>query len=109
MQAENCFSNGNSWGLSICNWRVDMSSVYQSTVYKYDIVGNSWSTVASLPIAIGWGKAVGYGNKIYFAGGVDASSDCFSSVYVYDVSANTWSSATSMPGPKFGGAFSVAG
>ena len=87
----------------------DMSSVYQSTVYRYDITLDSWSTVASLPIAVGWGKAVGYNNRIYFAGGVNTASTILADVYVYDISTDTWAAGTSMPGPKFGGAFSVTG
>jgi hypothetical protein len=86
----------------------DMSSVYQSTVYKYSIVGDAWTTVASLPSTIGWGKAVGYNNRIYFAGGYDGLN-VLSTVYVYDVVANTWTACTSMPDARFGGAFTVTG
>ena len=46
-----------------------LASAYQTTVYKYDISGDAWTTVASLPVSLGWGKAVGYNNKIYLAGG----------------------------------------
>lgn len=86
-----------------------MSSVYQSTVYKYDILTDTWSTVTSMPIAIGWTKSVAYGNYIYVAGGVDAASTVLSSVYLYNSLTDSWTTATSMPGPKFGGAFSIVG
>ena len=65
--------------------------------------------MAPLPAAIGWGKAVGYNNRIYLAGGLDGSSTELATVYVYNVSADTWSTATPMPEPKFGGAFAVTG
>ncbi len=84
---------------------------YSTTTYRYDINLDSWTTVAPLPDSIGWGKAVGYNNKIYLAGGVDRAvgGAVLSTVYVYDITSNTWAAATSMPGPKFGGAFSVTG
>ncbi len=84
-------------------------SVYHVDVYKYDIALNTWSTVAPLPVALGWAKAVGYNNRIYLAGGVLNGSVLVNTVYVYDVTANTWATATAMPGNKFGGGFSVTG
>ena len=86
----------------------DTHSTYQSTVFRYSITGNIWTTVASLPAAIAWGKAVGYNNRIYFAGGHNGTVP-LPTVYVYDVAGNTWASADSMPGSRFGGAFSIVG
>jgi hypothetical protein len=87
----------------------DMSGAYQNTVYKYDIVGaGPWVPVATLPVAIGWGKAVAHGNYIYFAGGYDGTN-VLATVYVYNVSTDIWLPATAMPVAKYGGAFSVSG
>ena len=88
------------------------NTVYYNTVRRYDIVGNTWSTVASLPITIGWGRAVAYNNYIYLAGGVDApgaTGNYLATVYRYDVIANTWTSASPMPLPVFGGGFGITG
>lgn len=85
-------------------------TTYQNTVYRYDIAGNSWSTVAALPKLIGWCRAVSYGtNYIYLAGGVEAGTTYLSDVYLYDVSANTWTAASSLPLPVFGGGFALVG
>ncbi len=82
-------------------------TTYQNTVYKYDITLDTWSTVASLPALVGWGKAVGYNNKIYLVGGYNTTY--LSSVYVYDVGTDIWSTATSIPSGRFGGALSITG
>ena len=83
------------------------ASSYLATVERYDIAGNSWSYVASLPVGIAWGKTVGYaGNYIYLCGGHDGTN-YLSSVYVYNVTTNTWTTATSMPGERIGGALAL--
>jgi len=88
----------------------DASSVYQSTNYRYDLVGaGGWTTMSPLPVALGWVKAVPYQNYIYVAGGVDAASTVVSSVYLYNTATDTWTTATSLPGVIFGGAFTITG
>lgn len=90
----------------------DASSVYQSTVYKYDLstgIAGTWSSVAPLPVALGWVESASYGNYIYVAGGVDAASVISSAVYMYNTTTDTWTTATSLPAGVFGGAFAITG
>jgi len=88
----------------------DMSSVYQNTVFKYDIALNTWTTLtATLPVALGWGKAVAHGTDIYFAGGVDAASTVVNTVYRFNTVTEVWTTASPMLVAKFGGGFTVTG
>lgn len=87
-------------------------ATYYNTVYKYDLVGGTWSTAATLPQAIGWCKAVTYLDRyIYLAGGHNGTS-IQDKVYMLDVEAGTpaWTElGTTLPGARFGGAFSIVG
>ena len=86
----------------------DVSNVDQSTVYKYDITLNSWTTVAPLPATNSWGKAVGHNNLIYLVGGIEGGV-ATTTVHVYDVGADSWTTATSLPLGRMGGALSIVG
>jgi hypothetical protein len=87
-----------------------------ATVEVYDIASNTWSTAAPLPAAIGWGMAIGFNNRVYFAGGtVPADS---AKTYAYDPGTNTWddSAIADMPATNWGavsgvvnGKWSIAG
>ncbi len=62
--------------------RMYVSQPYTSMI----LAGDAWTTAASLPLTLGWGKAVGYTNNyIYLAGGYDGAN-YLSSVYLYNIS-----------------------
>lgn len=87
-------------------------ATYYNTVYRYDLVGGTWSTAEPLPQAIGWCKAVTYQNRyIYLAGGHNGTS-VLDKVYMLDVEAETpvWVElGTTLPDARFGGAFAIVG
>ena len=67
------------------------STTYLNTVYAYDTVGNSWSTLAPMFTArdyLGVGVVNG---KIYAIGGLNSSS-YLNNVEAYDPVANSWTS-----------------
>lgn len=68
-----------------------------STVERYDIQTDTWTTVASLPSARSDLAAVAHGGKIYVFGGCNSSSGYLNNVDVYDPNTNTWSPLQSMP------------
>jgi hypothetical protein len=82
----------------------DANSVYTNVFYKYDIAGNSWSTLANLPIALGWTNIAAINGNIYCVGGHNGSS-AVNTTYRYNISTNTWttSSAISSITGVFGG------
>jgi len=68
----------------------------QDTVYKFEQLTNSWTTVAPLPATRRSMGAVAVGNEIYVPGGVSGSgtSDV---VYAYDTVTDSWSTVASLP------------
>src|SRR4029079_6117344 len=62
---------------------------------RYDIAGDSWTSLASIPGGDHYGSASGaFNGKVFVAGGSTAFT---SAVQVYDVASNTWSSGTAAP------------
>src|SRR5712691_6756482 len=68
---------------------------YLTTVEKYDIDTNTWSTVASLPNPRSDLAAVAHGGKIYVFGGC-SSTGVTKEVDMYDPQTNTWTPLTIM-------------
>src|SRR5712691_6148256 len=68
---------------------------YLTTVEKYDIDTNTWSTVASLPNPRSDLAAVAHGGKIYVFGGC-SSTGVTNEVDMYDPQTNTWTPLTIM-------------
>jgi hypothetical protein len=63
-----------------------------NTLYRYDAVANSWSTLAPLP-NMGEGPAgTCYDGKIYVAGGSGMTY-----FQIYDIASNTWTQGPAMP------------
>ena len=87
----------------------DASSVYQNTMFKFDILANTWTTMSPLPVALGWGKALTYQDYIIVAGGVDGAGALSNAVYLYNTLTDVWITGSSMPTPIFGGAFARTG
>ena len=60
----------------------------QATVTIYDIATNAWTTGASMPVPITYGRSTAAGNFAYYAGGIAGVT--VPTVYRYDFAANTW-------------------
>ena len=57
---------------------------------RYDIVTNTWTSLAPIPGGDHYGSASGaFNGKVFVAGGTTAFSNA---VQVYDIATNTWSS-----------------
>lgn len=67
-----------------------------SSCEVYDIAGNSWSSIASLPQAQCCHGTVAHSGNIYVVGGTDLSTG-YSSVYRYNITSNAWTSCTALP------------
>ncbi|HWX18320.1 MAG TPA: kelch repeat-containing protein [Candidatus Binatia bacterium] len=68
-----------------------------ATVFRYSISGNTWTTVASMPVAAaGSAAAFGPDGKIYVVGGVSAGVT-LDVVQVYAPGANSWTLSTPLP------------
>ena len=76
------------------------------TVYRYDPVANTWTTLAPMPHPALIASAVYYPptNKIYVFGGANRTPDPivdYDTTLIYDVATNTWlSNGAPMPGPR---------
>lgn len=80
-----------------------------SDVHAYNWMTNTWSPVASLPLArsrIGSSTFVGPGNKIFVVGGstnsTSADASALSDVVTYDPVTRTWAHREWMPGLRSG-------
>lgn len=61
--------------------------------YRYDVAGNSWSTMAAFPAATNQGAALTIsGTKIYALRGENTAT-----TYVYDTQTNNWSAGQTAP------------
>jgi N-acetylneuraminic acid mutarotase/glucose/arabinose dehydrogenase/endonuclease/exonuclease/phosphatase family metal-dependent hydrolase len=70
-----------------------------ATVQRYDHGTNTWTAVASLPVARGAMAVAALNGKIYAAGGLD-NGVSVSDFTVYDPVANAWQTLPSMPTPR---------
>src|SRR4029078_5117173 len=62
---------------------------------RYDIITNTWTSLAPIPGGDHYGSASGaFNGKVFVAGGTTAFSNA---VQVYDVATNTWSPGTAAP------------
>lgn len=64
-----------------------------ATVERYDILGGTWSTVASLPSPRSDASAARIGGKVYVFGGCQGTGVILADVDVYDPETDTWSTA----------------
>ena len=75
----------------------------QNTLYRYNISGNSWTTVGAMPTSI-WGSPNGVVNGYWVFGGGEVNNGVSNAVYSYLPSSNTWTlNASSMPQPRYRG------
>jgi hypothetical protein len=84
-----------------------ISGTEVASVLRYSVSGNSWTTVAPMPVAVaGSGAAFGADGKFYVVGGV-AGGVTTNVVQVYDPAANTWVISTPLLEGLSGSAMSV--
>ena len=76
-------------------WFSNQSGLISNNIYMYDRVSQGWTTIQASQARIG-ATTIAAGNKIFFAGGVDAYDDNYTAtsvVDIYDLSTNSWSLA----------------
>jgi len=80
-----------------------MNFVPTNGLYRYDPVGDTWTTLASLPTALFDARATYAGNvnKIYVFGGIDAGFNVLSTTYIYDIATDSWTPGADMPAARF--------
>ncbi len=72
-----------------------------TSLYKYSISGNSWTTLTSIGATIGYGSsAIRYGTENYIYYIPSSNSSAF---YRYSISGNSWTTLTSAPGTIMNG------
>ncbi len=75
-------------------------NVITNTVYRYNVLADSWSTLTNFPDGSFWISAAAVvGNKLYSLGGTYtlALNECTPRVKIYNLVTNTWSSGANMP------------
>lgn len=74
-----------------------VSGVDSAAVLRYSVSGNTWSTVASMPVPVaGCGATLGPDGRIYVVGGACGGVST-NLVQVYDPIANSWTISTPLP------------
>ena len=78
-----------------------------ASVMRYSVSRNTWTNLASLPVAVaGSAATMGVDGKIYVVGGVTAGVT-MNYVQVYDPASNSWTLSTPLPEALSGAAMSV--
>ncbi|XP_055331151.1 kelch-like protein 2 isoform X2 [Paramacrobiotus metropolitanus] len=97
-----------SAGLAVLNGRVYVaggctpgSGEELSSVEAYDFRSNSWSAVASLPVALRGLHMMGHSGLLYAVGGVDKKGRASSLVFAYSPAVNAWRRLADMPTPRY--------
>lgn len=73
------------------------ASALGTECYKYNVVTDVWTPIASLPEGRRVLAVANVGNFIYAIGGSNMSSVYQATVYKYDISLNLWSTVTPLP------------
>lgn len=74
------------------------SGSYPSTIYEYDIAGDSWATLTPNPYGCGtYGMAYGALGKHYRIGGTDTWPTAVNRVDIYDPVSDTWTAGATAP------------
>ena len=80
----------------IAGWKqvIGLPGTWLTDCYVYDIAGDSWSSIAAWPDALGRYQAISfaYNNKIYVGMGQRGTSGIVGTWYAYDISSGTWGS-----------------
>lgn len=82
------------------------SGTFLASVERYDVLTNTWASVAPLPTPTSDAGAISSGGKIYVFGGCVVNSAgavvVTHNVEIYDPTTNTWSSGSPMPTARAG-------
>jgi N-acetylneuraminic acid mutarotase len=75
----------------------------QPGVYRYDPVGNAWTTLAPIPTPVQDQPVIDTNGKLYAFGGLDSITNAvYNNTQIYDITAGTWSQGAPMPAVRFG-------
>jgi N-acetylneuraminic acid mutarotase len=77
------------------------SNVNTTTVYVYDVAGDSWSTATSIPAVLAASSAVKLGRYVYLIGG-STTGGSTATVRRYSLDNDTWSTVASLPAARQG-------
>ena len=70
--------------------------------YRYEVKGDSWTALPSLPLALDGGRGAYSANtKSFYVFGGKSGSDVLATTYRYDLSSNTWTTAAAMPAARY--------
>jgi Uncharacterized protein conserved in bacteria len=76
---------------------IDRGSMPTNTIFVYDIVNNSWSTLTvTLPKKVAYCASAVLGSEIYVIGGIDEEGNILRDVYSFDTASNTVSTKASL-------------
>jgi hypothetical protein len=85
---------------------VSTGPVYQTTLYAYDPVANTYTAKAPNTLGVWNHSALYAGGKVYKIGGTNSAGTQVANLEIYDVASNTWTAGASMPAGKgFAAAF----
>ena len=102
-RAQHASSYRNGFIHTLCG--KDNDGNFLNTHEVYDINGNSWSTAASTPAAVGCPNAVTWRDSLVYLIGGSWNDE----VYVYDAATNSWNTATSLPADLYNGSAKIKG
>jgi N-acetylneuraminic acid mutarotase len=90
-------SDGNGHIYTFGGGTTSAASSVSADVYQYTVATDTWTAVASMPLATRESTAVlGPNGKIYVLGGSDGTTT-LATVQVYDIASNTWTTDTDLP------------
>jgi Kelch motif. len=76
---------------------IDRGSMPTNTIFVYDIVNNSWSTLTvTLPKKIAYCASAVLGSEVYVIGGIDEEGNILKDVYSFNTTNNTVSTKASL-------------
>jgi len=76
---------------------IDRGSMPTNTIFVYDIVNNSWSTLTvTLPKKIAYCASAVLGSEVYVIGGIDEEGNILKDVYSFNIINNTVSTKASL-------------
>jgi hypothetical protein len=85
------------------------TGVPQTTIYKYSIAGNSYTTLAPFTTGVWNHSSIYLGGKIYKFGGTGATTSV-ANLEIYNIGTNTWTAGAALPvAESFMSAFTQGG
>lgn len=69
-----------------------------TTVYEYDPIGDSWATLASIPVSTCYKEVVELSGKLYVVSGCTSSTTTYTAAtYSYNIATNQWTQEVDAP------------